>query len=72
MAGKSQFVTGNCNFKRETIMKLATPCHVTKSQPNKPGMVTAAFNRVESRSKEEEARQVKIKFNIAYLIAKEE
>ena len=46
--------------------------HITKSQPNKPGTVTAAFNRVESRSKEEEARQMKIKFNIAYLIAKEE
>ena len=74
MAGKSQFVTGKHNFKRNNhehrdSRHYATcrDAHITKSQPDKPEIVTAAFNRVESRSKEEEARQMKIKFNIAYI-----
>ncbi|XP_054482892.1 zinc finger protein 862-like, partial [Anoplopoma fimbria] len=80
MAGSSLFRTGNPNLKRDAVVKHSesvrhSRCrdvYINRTQPNNPGTVEAAVGRQLAISNQDALRQLKVKFNIAYVIAKEE
>jgi hypothetical protein len=78
-AGNSAFVTGNPHLKKDSVTKHNhSKRHITcrdsyMMRQNKPALtVTAALDRQVMFSEVEMRRQLKIKMNIAYFIAKEE
>jgi len=78
-AGNSAFVSENPHLKRDTVTKhniskrhiKCRDIHMLR-QDKPASMVTAALKRQVLLSEEEKRRQMKIKMNIAYFIAKEE
>lgn len=78
-AGNSAFVSGNPHFKRDTVQKhsksrrhaLCRDAYIARENKESATM-QAAVRRQVLLSEEEKRRQLKIKFNIAYYIAKEE
>lgn len=78
-AGNSAFVSGNPHFKKDSVTKHNySKRHIAcrdsyMLRQNKPALtVTAALDRQVMLSEVEMRRQLKIKMNIAYFIAKEE
>lgn len=78
-AGNSTFVSGNPHFKKDSITKHNySKRHIAcrdsyMLRQNKPALtVTAALDRQVMLSEVEMRRQLRIKMNIAYFIAKEE
>lgn len=78
-AGNSSFVSGNPHLKRDSVVKhnisqrhiQCRDLHLLREE--KPSCtVSAALRRQVLLSEEEKRRQLKIKINIAYFIAKEE
>lgn len=80
LAGKTPYVTGNTIFKRDNVSKHATTkrhitcrdAHLASSQPARAGTVPAAVNEQLKTMNEEILKEMKIKMNIAYCIAKED
>ncbi|XP_056461740.1 uncharacterized protein LOC130401795 [Gadus chalcogrammus] len=80
MAGSSLFRTGNPNLKRDAVVKQSesvrhSRCrdlYINHTQSNNPGTVEAAVGRQVAISNQDALRQLKVKFTIGYVIAKEE
>ncbi len=80
LAGRTPYVTGNTIFKRDNVSKHGTTrrhitcrdSHLASSQPDRIGTVPAAVNKQLSKMNKDILREMKIKMNIAYCVAKEE
>ncbi|KAL7373843.1 hypothetical protein ABVT39_015712 [Epinephelus coioides] len=80
MAGKKPYVTGNTIFKQDNVSKhsiakqhiACRDAHLTSSQLDRIGTVPPAVNKQLSKLNEDILREIKMKMNIAYCVAKEE
>ncbi|KAL7407867.1 hypothetical protein ABVT39_014850 [Epinephelus coioides] len=80
MAGRTPYVTGNTIIKWDNVSKHSTTkrhiacrdTHLFSSQPDCIGTVPAAVNKQLSKMNKDVLREMKIKMNIAYCVAKEE
>lgn len=79
IAGKTDFISGSSHFKKETVKKHgesrkhknARDCMIAKSSPRATPMARAVSRACE-KTAEKEFKELKIKFNAAYMIAVEE
>ncbi|XP_069819635.1 zinc finger protein 862-like [Dendropsophus ebraccatus] len=79
VAGKTDFIKGTDHFKKETIKKHgdslkhknARDCIIARSAPKQTPLARAVAHACE-KTAEKDFKEMKIKFNVAYMIAREE
>ena len=78
LAGKSDFLTGCCTFKKETLQKHSGP-HLrardgllAKQKPLKEVPIAQSLQRGKKAVEEQNRKEMTVKINTAYFIAKEE
>ena len=80
MAGKTDFLTGSQTFKKETLAKhnvtgghlRARDALLAKQQPTASAPIAQSFRKGEQKLEEQGRKELAVKVNTAYLIAKEE
>ena len=80
IAGQTDLVTGSCSFKKETLTihsnstrhRRARDHVLNKQREPSQGPLSKAFQKVQQKNDKEAQREMSVKFNTAYFLAKEE
>ncbi|XP_068757400.1 zinc finger protein 862-like [Montipora capricornis] len=80
LAGKSEFLTGSCTFKKETLQKhgvsgphlRARDGLLAKQKPLKEAPIAQSLQKGKKAVEEQNRNEMAVKINTAYFIAKEE